>query len=157
MVNINNILVVAQPARPCLNLQQVELPLIALPIVGSALGVTGRRHCRAPPAHMIAFQASHSSRSPSRVGLTDFCLGSAPDQHRFPIVAFPIVAFVDLVGVSDALRLRLAVATRERNVDDARGHAITFRWHLRVFTSQNRDLCRTGTDVLNGATLRAIL
>jgi len=49
---------------------------------------------------MIAFQASHSA-----VSFTDFRLGRAPDQNRFPVLAG-----VDLVGVSDALCLGLAVA-----------------------------------------------
>jgi hypothetical protein len=44
------------------------------------------------------------------------------DQHRFPEVG--IVDPVG-VGVPDARRLRLAVAARERDVDDARGHGAT--------------------------------
>jgi hypothetical protein len=51
------------------------------------------------------------------ISLTDFRFGRGPDQYRFAIVAF-----VDPTGVPDALRLRFAVASRERNVDDAWRH-----------------------------------
>src|SRR4051794_8379716 len=40
--------------------------LIALPIVGSACGSPGEG-IAGPPAHIIAFQALHSSRSASRI------------------------------------------------------------------------------------------
>jgi hypothetical protein len=41
-------------------------PLMALAMVGSACGSPGEG-IAGPPAHMIAFQASHSSRSASRI------------------------------------------------------------------------------------------
>ena len=66
-----------------------------------------------PPAHMIAFQASHSSRSASRI-LACAALRISTDSSE--------VAFVQTVGVSDAFCLRLTVAARQRNVDVARGH-----------------------------------
>jgi len=46
--------------------QKIEAPLMALPMVGSACGLLGDG-IAGPPAHMIAFQASHSSRSASRI------------------------------------------------------------------------------------------
>jgi hypothetical protein len=39
---------------------------MALPMVGSACGSPGEG-IAGPPAHMIAFQAAHSSRSASRI------------------------------------------------------------------------------------------
>jgi hypothetical protein len=62
---------------------------LGIPRHGGAAGP----HDRIPS---FAFQA---------VSFTDFRLGWAPDQNRFPVLAG-----VDPVGVSDALCLRLAVA-----------------------------------------------
>jgi hypothetical protein len=69
-------------------------PSIALPIVGSPGGSLGEG-IAGPPAHIIAFQASNSSRSASWI----FASAALRDQDRFPIGAFV-----------DPLRLRLAVA-----------------------------------------------
>jgi hypothetical protein len=73
---------------------------MAFAIVGSDCGPPGDG-IAGPSAHMIAFQASHSSRSTSRI------FASAALRIRMD---FAVVAGVDPVRVSDALGLCLAVA-----------------------------------------------
>jgi hypothetical protein len=90
---------------------------MALPMVGSAWGFSGRGHRWPARPHDrvpgLAFQP---------VGLPDLGLGGTPDQDRLPVVVG-----VDAVRLPDALCLGLAVATGERNMDDARGHALLKR------------------------------
>src|SRR6476620_2077288 len=85
--------------------------LMAFAIVGSAWGSPGEGIV-GPPAHMIAFHASHSNP----VGLADFCFRGASDQNRF----FE-VAVVDAVSVANPLCLRLSVAAGSGRAILARG------------------------------------
>ena len=78
---------------------------------------------------MIAFQASHSSRSASRI------FASAALR-----ISTDLMAFVDPVGVPDALRLGLAVAARQRDVDDPRGLSGVVTIGDRGLRLQNSDL-----------------
>ena len=72
------------------------------------LGIAGRGHGETAGPHDcvpgFAFQP---------IGLADFRLGGAPDQN-----GFPVVAFVDPVGVPDPLRQGLPVPAGQRDVDD---------------------------------------
>jgi hypothetical protein len=86
-------------AAIALGLEGPYPPLMAFPIVGSACGSPGEG-IAGPPAHMMAFQVAFQP-----VGFPDLRLRGAPDQDRF----FE-VGFVNPVGISDALGVRLAVA-----------------------------------------------
>jgi hypothetical protein len=82
------------------------------------------------------------------ISLADFRFSRAPDQDRFLIVAG-----MQAESVTNALSLRLAVATGQRNVDDGRGHQLALAVGLRLsvlnalVVKNAREVCnRLGVD-----------